>query len=365
MKKFIAMLLAVMMIASLCACGTTQAATTATEAAPAAEAAATEAAAEPAAEESAEKVGQTVLKCAFNQTITNPEAQTLLWISDELYDATEGRYSIEVYPDATLGDQASSLETLMAGGIEMSLVANSIIENYSADFAVIGTPYVYDSLEHQEKVFESGVLADLYATTEQYGFTVLCAYSLGSRNLYLAKAPVAEGEVVGPDDVQGLKIRVMGSETCQKMWGAMSGVDGISMAQGDVYSAIQTGTLDGAENNIITYTDLVQYEVAPVYVYTGHLMIPDELTINKAFFDSMSAEDQAALLDICNRSQAYFFELAAALRDDYAAKATEMGVTFFEADVPAFQALCADLIAEKANMTDLTKAVYQSVLDLR
>ncbi len=253
----------------------------------------------------------------------------------------------------------------MAGGIEMSLVANAIIEPYSSDFAIIGTPYVYDSLEHQLKVFESGCLDELFATTEAMGFTVLSAYSLGDRNLYLAKAPVAEGEVVGPDDVQGLKIRVMGSETCQKMWGAMSGIDGISMAQGDVYSAIQTGVLDGAENNIITYTDLVQYEVAPVYVYTGHLSVPDELTINTAFLKTMSEADQAALLKICNESQSYFFELASALRDDYAAKAAAQGVTFFEADVAAFQALCQNLIAEKANVSDLSKSVYQSILDCR
>ena len=339
--KIIAMLLVVCMALSLCACG------------------------KEAAEEPAKKVGKTVLKCAFNQTIENPEAQTLLWISDQLYDATEGRYSIEVYPSEQLGDQASSLETLMAGGIEMSLVANAIIEPYSPDFAIIGTPYVYDSLEHQLKVFESGALKDLFATTEAMGFTVLSAYSLGDRNLYLAKAPVADGEVVGPDDVQGLKIRVMGSETCQKMWGAMSGIDGISMPQGDVYSAIQTGVLDGAENNIITYTDLVQYEVAPVYVYTGHLSVPDELTINTAFLKTMSEADQAALFDICNKSQSHFFELASALRDSYVAKATEQGVKFFNADVAAFQALCQDLIAEKANVSDLSKTVYQSILECR
>ena len=344
MKKALALILALCMVFALCACGKTAAA--------------------PAADTAA-KVGKTVLKCAFNQTIENPEAKTLLWISDQLYDATEGRYSIEVYPSEQLGDQASSLETLMAGGIEMSLVANAIIEPYSPDFAIIGTPYVYDSLEHQLKVFESGALDELFATTEAKGFTVLSAYSLGDRNLYLAKAPVADGQVVGPKDVQGLKIRVMGSETCQKMWGCMSGVDGISMGQGDVYSAIQTGVLDGAENNIITYTDLVQYEVAPVYVYTGHLSVPDELTINTAFFKSMSEADQKALLDICNKSQSYFFELASSLRADYAAKATEQGVTFFDADVAAFQALCQDLIAEKANVSDLSKAVYQSILDCR
>lgn len=329
MKKLVAIVLALTMIFALAACGQPK------------------------------QVETTVLKCAFNQSIDNPEAQTLQWIGEQLYEATEGRYTIEVYPNEQLGDQASSLETLMAGGIEMALVANSIIENYSPDFAIIGTPYVYDSLEHQEKVFESGKLADLYATTEEHGFTVLCAYSLGSRNLYTRDAPVTT-----PEELAGLKIRVMGSQTCVDMLNAMGGV-GITMSQGDVYSAIQTKTIDGAENNIITYTDLVQYEVAPYYNYSGHLMVPDELVINSAFLKTMSAKDQAALLEICQKSQPVCFQKCSDLRADYQAKAESKGVTFSECDVAAFQELCQPVIAEKAALSDLTAQIYQAILDLR
>ncbi len=307
----------------------------------------------------ADKVGKTVLKCAFNQTITNPEAQTLLAISDALYDATEGRYSLEVYPDASLGDQASTLELCMAGALDMTLVANSIIENYSPDFAIIGTPYVYDSIEHQQKVFESGELADLFASTEQYGFTVLSAYSLGARNLY-----TRDKAVTTPEELAGMKIRVMGSDTCVAMLNAMGGV-GITMAQGDVYSAIQTKTLDGAENNIITYTDLVQFEVAPYYNYTGHLMIPDELCISNIVLASMSEADQAALKEICAKSIPECFQRCADLRASYEAEAASHGVTFSEADVAAFQACCADLIQDVAGRTALTQSVYETILALR
>lgn len=354
-KNLIAMLLALVMVVALCACGQT-AAPAATEA-PAADAPAAEA---PAADDGA-KVGQTVLKCAFNQTITNPEAVTLQKISDDLYDATEGRYSIEVYPDAQLGDQAQTLEQVVMGTLDMALVANSIVETYCSDFAILGTPYVYDSIEHQQKVFESGKLADLYAETEAQGFVVLANYSLGARNLY-----TRDKAVTTPEELKGMKIRVMGSDTCIKMMNCMSGgTDGVAMAQGDVYSAIQTGTLDGAENNIITYVDLVQYEVAPYYNLTGHLMIPDELCIANDVLAAMSEEDQAALKDVCNKSIAYMFDLCAELRADYEAKAVEQGVTISEADVPAFQAACADLINDVANRNDMTQAVYEAILSER
>ena len=273
MKKILAMILALVMCFSLVACGGSS---------------------DTGAEDGA--VETKVLKVAFNQTITNPEAQTLQWISDELEARTEGRYKLEIYPDAQLGDQAQTLEQVTMGVLDMSLVANSVIETYASDFAILGTPYVYDSIEHQQKVFESGKLDPLYETTKAHGFTVLCAYSLGARNLY-----TRDKAVTTPAELSGMKIRVMGSETCINMMNAMGGV-GIAMAQGDVYSAIQTGTLDGAENNIITYTDLVQYEVAPYYNYSGHLMIPDQLVIANGVLESMSAEDQAILKEICAES---------------------------------------------------------------
>ena len=247
------------------------------------------------------------------------------------------------------------------GTLDMALVANAIVETYCPDFAILGTPYVYDSIEHQQKVFESGKLADLYAETEAQGFTVLSNYSLGARNLY-----TRDKAVVTPEDCKGMKIRVMGSDTCIKMMGLMNGgTDGVAMAQGDVYSAIQTGTLDGAENNIITYVDLVQYEVAPYYNLTGHLMIPDELCIANDVLASMSEEDQAALKKICNESIAYMFDLCAQLRADYEAKAIEQGVTITEADVAAFQAACAPLIEEVASRNDMTQAVYEAILSER
>ena len=336
MKKLLAMILALVMCFSLVACG---------------------GGSDAGSDDGA--VQTKVLKVAFNQTINNPEAQTLQWISDELEARTEGRYKLEIYPDAQLGDQAQTLEQVTMGVLDMSLVANSVIETYASDFAILGTPYVYDSIEHQQRVFESGKLDDLYATTEQHGFTVLCAYSLGARNLY-----TRNGAVATPADLAGMKIRVMVSKTYINMMNAMGGV-GIAMTQGDVYFAIQTGTLDGAENNIITYVDQVQYEVAPYYNLSGHLMIPDQLVIANGVLESMSAEDQATLKAICEESIPVCFQKCADLRADYQGVAEEKGVTFTECDVPAFQALCADLIQDVANRNDMTKAAYEAIVSER
>ena len=339
MKKILALALALCMIFALCACGSSSTTT---------------------AEETAEVgslVGKTVLSVAFNQSISNPEAQALLQLSDDLYNATEGRYSLEVFPDASLGDQAQTMEQCIQGSTEMTLVGNAIVESYVSDFAIIGTPYVYDNEEHCEKVFESGVLDPLLEETKDQGFTVLALYSLGARNLY-----TRDGAVTNPDELAGLNIRVMGSETCINMMNAMGGV-GLSMAQGDVYTAIQTKTLDGAENNIITYVDLLQYEVAPYYNYSYHLMVPDSLCINNDVLDSMG-DDAQVLIDLCKASMPTTYELIQSLHAEYQAKAEELGVTFSECDVAAFQALCQDLIANVSSRNDVTSSVYQAIRDL-
>lgn len=204
-------------------------------------------------------------------------------------------------------------------------------------------------------MFESGKLDELFATTEASGFTVLSAYSLGARCVYGNKP------VTSPEDLKGMKIRVMQSDTMIKMMDTMGGI-GTAMAQGDVYSAIQAGTLDGAENNIITYTDLLQYEVAPYYSLTNHLMIPDELIINTKLFEGMSAEDQAAFKKAAAESVPYMFDLAAELRQTYFDKCeNELGVTITEVDVAPFQEKMADFINDVANRSDMTKAVYEAI----
>ena len=296
-----------------------------------------------------------VLNVAFNQSIHNPEAQTLQWISDELYRRTDGRYKLEIYPDAQLGDQAQTLEQVTMGELDMTLVSNSVIETYASDFAILGTPYVYDNEAHLNQVLQSDGLNELFASTEQYGFTVLSGYSLAARNVYTRDCPVKT-----PADLKNMKIRVMGSETFIKMINAMGGVP-FAMAQGDVYSAIQVGVLDGAENNIITYMDLVQYEVAPYYNKTNHVIIPDFLVIGNSALVDMSPRDAEILKSVCKESIQIGYDKAAALRADYEKSALEKGVVIVEADVPAFQTLCADLIYSVANRSYLTRSAFDAI----
>ena len=146
-------------------------------------------------------------------------------------------------------------------------------------------PYMFTSVEQQKKVVnDPAVVGKLYNSIADKGIVVLAAFHGGVRNVYLKKGPVKE-----PADLAGLKVRVMQSDTNIKMLNMMGG-SGISMGQGEVYTAIQTGVLDGGENNEIVFSSLKQVEVAPYYSYTRHLMMPDYLVINTAVYNKLPAD---------------------------------------------------------------------------
>lgn len=297
---------------------------------------------------------KTVVKVSFNQSETHPQYKALVAMGAKLKEQTKGEYELEMHPNALLGDQRATAELVQSGAIQMAMVANSIVENYNKDFAVIGLPYVYDSVEHQKKVFTSGVLDELFATTASHGFEVLTALTAGARCVYTTKP------VKAPEDLKGLKFRVMQSDSNVKMMNLMGGV-GTPMAQGEVYTAIQQKVIDGGENNEITFADLKHYEIAPHFSYTRHLMIPDLLIANADFLEGMSKEHRALFKKLIVEMTAEEFKMW----DDSVAPAKKLaqdaGATFYEIDIKPFQARVQPLIDDTVNANANTKKVYANV----
>lgn len=335
MKKILSVVTTAVLALSLVACGSSAAST-----------------ANPAADAASGKT--TTLKLSFNQSEAHPQFKALTELSQKFYEATDGRYTIEISPNELLGNQKDSFESVQTGAIQMAMVANSIVENVSPDFSVIGMPFVYDDIEHQKKVFTSGVLDDLFATTESNGFTVLTAFTAGGRCVYTDKP------INTPADLKGYKIRVMESPTMISMMEAMGGV-GTPMAQGEVYTAIQQGVIDGGENNEITYNDLKHYEVAPYFSYTRHLMIPDLLIINTDTLKGMSEEDQATLKQLIVETTAREFELWDENVEPARKNAEANGATFVEVDITPFQDACASLQQEIAGKSETAIQLYNEI----
>jgi tripartite ATP-independent transporter DctP family solute receptor len=298
---------------------------------------------------------ETVLKVAFNQNADHPQAVALTSFGERLAERTEGRYSVEVYPNETLGTQKDTIELVQAGSIDLAMIAGSLMENFNEDFVVFNLPYTFDSQEHQKAVInDPEITGDLYSSVEDQNISVLAGFHGGIRNVYNSARPVEK-----PEDLAGMKIRVIESDTNLRMMELMGGT-GTPMGQGDVYTAIQSGVIDGGENNESIYANLKHDEIAPYYSYTRHLMFPDYLIANPALLEGMSEEDRTAFQE----------ELAAAIDEEAElwkaeieashAAAEEAGAQFNEVDTEAFRTALQPLIEEKL-ASDVAKDLYDQV----
>ncbi|MCW2135336.1 TRAP transporter substrate-binding protein [Arthrobacter sp. VKM Ac-2550] len=299
--------------------------------------------------------GGTVLRVAFNQDINHPQAQALLQLSEELEAQTDGRYALELYADETLGDQAATIEQVQSGTIDFAVVAGSLLENFESDFSVVNLPYLYESPEHQMSVLnDREVAGELYDTLLDDNIQVLSAYHGGVRNVYSSVGPVET-----PADLSGQKIRVIGSDTNVRMMELMGGV-GSPMAQGEVYTAIQSGVLDGAENNELIYSALSHDEIAPYYSRTEHLMMPDYLVTSPNVWDGISEEDRAIFEELLTTSVDTELELFGAAAEEAAAAAEEAGAEFSEVDTELFREATRPLHEELVT-SEVAQTVYDAI----
>lgn len=299
-----------------------------------------------------------LIKVAFNQPENHPQFKAMEEFGKKFKELTDGAYEIEMYPNELLGAQRETMELVQSGTIGMSIVAGSLMENFNEEFVVFNLPYVFDSKDHQMSVLNNqDIVGDLYTSVEDQGMTVVAGFHGGVRNVYNKEKPINT-----PEDLKGLKIRIIESDTNIKMMENMGGT-GTPMGQGEVYTAIQSGVIDGGENNELIYSNLKHVEIAPYYSYTQHLMIPDYLIINTDLLKGMSEEHQKIFKEELAKAVDHEVELWDA--DVEAAKkaAEEAGAEFNELDIKVFQEAVQPVIDEKLS-SDSAKALYEKVREV-
>ena len=200
-------------------------------------------------------------------------------------ERSEGRINIEVYPNAQLGEEASVLEQVQLGAIELTRTSASPLAEFAKPMGVFNLPYIFDNEEHKWRFLESEEGQALLDRLQESRMQGLAYYDSGARSFY------TKGEVRTPDDMQGLKIRVQKSEINVALMEAF-GASATPMDFGEVYSALQTGVIDGAENNLPSYASTNHFEVAQNYTLNEHTRIPEVLLMSKQTWDSLSPEDQ-------------------------------------------------------------------------
>lgn len=296
------------------------------------------------------------MKLALNQTEDHPSFIALEAFGEELNEATDGRWDIEVYPNATLGAQDETIQLVSDGSIDLSIVSAPQLENLNEDFVVFSLPTVFDSVETQmSTINDLEVVGDVYASLEEsQNFTVIGGITQGARSFY-----TKDGAVETPADMEGLKIRVQESPVFISMMAAL-GASATPMAFGEVYTGLQSGVIDGAENNEVSYFTQKHFEVAPYFSYTRHLIGADFLIASTPVLEQMSEEDRAAFDEAWQNTADYHTELWTEATDQAIADAEAGGATFTEVDAQAFADALSPLIDEFVT-TDTQRALYDGI----
>jgi tripartite ATP-independent transporter DctP family solute receptor len=220
-------------------------------------------------------------------------------LGKKLSAATQGRYSVQMYPAMQLGGEKEAIEQAQVGAIQIARVSVGALGPVVDDLNVFNLPYVFRDTAHMQKVIDGPIGQDLLdkVTNSGKGLIGLCWMDAGARNFYNTKKPIKTMA-----DLKGMKVRVMGNPMFVDMANAMGG-NGVAMGYDQVFSALQTGVVDGAENNPPSFVFDNHYQVAKFYTVDEHLIVPEMLVFSKKAWDTMSKDDQALLVKYAKEAQ--------------------------------------------------------------
>ena len=269
-----------------------------------------------------------------------PTVAAVKAMGDLLNERSDGRLCIEVFHSSQLGEEKDTIEQTQFGVLDMNRVSLGPFNNIIEETRVVSLPYIFRSVEHMHKVMDGAVGQQILDAFNDHDLVGLAFYDSGSRSFYNSRRPI-----MSIDDLAGLKFRVMQSDIFVDMVSAL-GANATPMPYGEVYSAIQTGVIDGAENNWPSFDSSGHYEVAAHYTLDQHLIVPEVLVMSKASFEKLNAEDQALVRQAARDSVPIMRELWVAREAESEKRVSEAGVEiikdidktpFIEAMVPVYE----------------------------
>lgn len=302
-----------------------------------------------------------VLTLSHGLSETHTVHQAIKRFADEVFEKTDGRVVIRIFPNAQLGSETESMEQVMAGVIAMTKVSSPILATYDEGYHTFGLPYVFNDTPSFYKVMGSQDMRDFFMSTHDEGFMTLTYYTSGSRSFYTVNKPIRT-----PADLKGLKIRVQDMQSQTDMVSAMGGTP-VAMGYGDVYTSLQTGIIDGTENNETALTTGKHGEICKVYSKDEHAMIPDALVISSKVWDTISPEDQKIFIEAAANSTLWHnVAWEKAIEEAIVEARDQMGVTFItDIDKDAFRKATAPMLERYSAEYPKVKALLDTIQKLQ
>ena len=276
--------------------------------------------------------GKRIIRVSHAQSETHPEHLGLLAFKEYVEEKLGDKYEVQIFPNELLGSAQKAIELTQTGAIDFVVAGTANLETFADVYEIFSMPYLFDSEEVYKSVMQdTEYMENVYASTDEAGFRVVTWYNAGTRNFY-GKSPIRT-----PEDLKGKKSRVQQSPASVEMVKAF-GAAAAPMGFGEVYTAIQQGVIDGAENNELALTNNKHGEVAKYYSYNKHQMVPDMLVANLKFLNSLSPEDYQVFKEAAALStEVEMEEWDKSIEEAKKIATDEMGVEFIDVDVEAFK----------------------------
>lgn len=241
----------------------------------------------------------TVIKMGHALDTEHPVHKAMLFMADKLKEKSGGKVTLEVYPGEQLGSEREMIEQVQMGLLDMTKVSTSPLESFIPSMSVFSVPYLFRDSEHLWKVLEGPVGKKLLQAGEEKGFKGLCYYDAGSRSFYTKNKPI-----LTPADLEGMKIRVQESKTSMQMIKEL-GASPTPIAWGELYTSLQQGVVDGAENNPPSFYRSGHYEVCKHYSLDEHTMVPDIILMSARSWNKLPADVQKLVQEVADESVQY------------------------------------------------------------
>lgn len=271
----------------------------------------------------------TSLKLAHGLDIQHPVHKGMEFMAQRVAEKSNGKLLIEIYPSQQLGTERQCLELLQIGSLAMTKVSAAVLENFAPNMQVLSLPYIFKSREHHYKVLDGAVGKKLLVQSEQYRLRGLTYFDAGQRSFY-SKEPVRK-----PEDLDGKKIRVQESVTAMNLVRSLGGAP-TPISWGELYTALQQGVVDGAENNPPSFYTSRHYEVCKYYTINEHTAVPDLLVIGTDIWNRLTPQEQEWLQAAADEAKDYQRKLWQAAEQEALDAVEAAGVEIIRPDKTLF-----------------------------
>lgn len=298
-----------------------------------------------------EKEKVKVLKLAHGLNTRHPVHKTMVYLAERVREKSGGKLIIQIFPSEQLGDEKECIEALQLGYLAMTKTSTAPMESFVPKIRIFGVPYLFRDSEHFWKAALGPIGKELLEAGKPFGLKGLCYYDAGARSFY-AKKPINS-----PKDLKGLKVRVQKSVMSMEMIEAMGGAP-TPISWGELYTALDQGVVDAAENNPPSFDTSRHFEICRFYSLNEHTRLPDILIMSTRVWNSLTKEQQKILQEAVDESVQYNRQVWKEAVEDALKKFESSGVTIIRPDKEPFRQAVMPMW-EKYKGTEIGKLIEQ------